>query len=75
MVKNSFRTCGRGASPESPRSKFVVVGLQDQLGRSPYFAAPSLHVQSAFTELNTTADALKTRRIAYAATRYSTDIA
>ena len=29
--KNSFWMCGRGASPKSPRSKFTVVGLQDQL--------------------------------------------
>ena len=30
-MKNSFWMCGRDASPESLRSKFSVVGLQDQL--------------------------------------------
>ena len=29
--ENSFQMCGRGASPESPRSKFTVVVLWDQL--------------------------------------------
>ena len=29
--EKQFRMCGRGASPESPRSKFAVVGLRDQL--------------------------------------------
>ena len=27
----SFRLCGRGASPEYPRSNLAVVGLWDQL--------------------------------------------
>ena len=31
LVRNSFRMCGRDASPESPRSKFTVVGLRDWL--------------------------------------------
>ena len=30
-MKNSFRVCGMGSSPESPRSKFTVVGLRDCL--------------------------------------------
>ena len=29
--EKQFRMCGRGASPESPRSKFAVVGLRDRL--------------------------------------------
>ena len=31
LVKNSFRMCVSGASPESPRSKFAVVNFRDRL--------------------------------------------
>ena len=56
-MKNNFRVCGRGASPESPRSKFTVVGLRDQLTHHTLqLRVYSLHVQSAprnSTELRT----------------------
>ena len=51
--------CGRGASPESPRSKFAVVGLRtDSLTilRSSEFTCAK-----CVTELNRAADASKTR--------------
>ena len=45
--ESSFRMCGISANPDSSRSKFAVVGLQDQLAHHTYIAAPSFHVQSA----------------------------
>ena len=51
--------CGRGASPESPRSKFAVVGCRtDSL---TIFCSSECTCTKCITELNTTADASKTR--------------
>ena len=61
LVKNSFRMCGRGSSPESPRSKFAVVGCgSDSL---TILCSSEFTGTKCITELNTTLDASKTSKI------------
>ena len=52
--ENSFQMCGRGASPESSRSKFTVAGLQDRLAHHT--------LQLRVYMYNRTADALRMKR-------------
>ena len=44
--EKQFSGVQRDPTPKSPRSKFTVVGLCMGIPNFPYFAAPSLHVQS-----------------------------
>ena len=48
--------CGRGASPEIPRSKFTVVGLRHRLLHSSEFTCTK-----CVTELSSAADASTTK--------------
>ena len=57
--EKQFWVCRRGTSPESPRSKFTVVGLRDQL--TPILRSSEFTCKKRVTELNRVADASKTK--------------
>ena len=59
LVRNSFRMCGRGASPESSRSKFTVVGCGTDL--LTILCSYEFTCTKCITKLNTTTDASKMR--------------
>ena len=68
--ENSFWMCGIGAHPESPRSKFAVLGCETDSLCSSEFTCTKW-----FTELDTTVDASKIRNTIVSCYRYCTDIA